>query len=58
MRRSGTVEAIRGGAEAEAIGNKLGNSFGSSAFLQKTYAPTDMATVLQVDEARRKGRKK
>jgi hypothetical protein len=57
MRRSGTVEAIRGGADAEAIGSKLGNSFGSNSFLQKTYAPTDLETVKQVDEARKKGRK-
>jgi len=58
FRRSGTVEAIRGGATAEEIGNKLANDFGSSRFLQKTYAPTDHATVLKVDEARRKARRK
>jgi hypothetical protein len=57
FRRSGAVEAIRGGASAEHIGTKLANDFGSSAFLQKTYAPVDLATVREVDAARRKGRK-
>jgi hypothetical protein len=57
FRRSGAVEALRGGASAEHIGTKLANDFGSSAFLQKTYAPVDLATVREVDAARRKGRK-
>ena len=57
FRRSGAVEAIRGGADAEAVGTKLANDFASSAFLQKTYAPVDLATVRKADQARRKGRK-
>lgn len=58
FRRSGTVEARRGGASNETIGDKLANDFASSANLRKTYAPVDLATVRQVDAARRKGRNK
>lgn len=56
FRRSGAVEALRGGASAELIGNKLANDFASSANLQKTYAPVDLAAVREADKARRKGR--
>jgi hypothetical protein len=58
FRRSGAVEALRGGASAELIGSKLANDFASSANLQKTYAPVDLATVRQADAARHKGRNK
>jgi hypothetical protein len=57
FRRSGAVEALRGGASAELIGNKLANDFASSANLQKTYAPVDLAAVREADRARRKGRR-
>jgi hypothetical protein len=56
FRRSGAVEGLRGGASAELIGNKLAN-FASSANLQKTYAPVDLAAVRQADAARRRARK-
>jgi hypothetical protein len=56
FRRSGTVEAIRGGASAEVIANKLGNDFATSTNLQKTYAPVDLAAVREADKARKKGR--
>ncbi|WP_424363563.1 tyrosine-type recombinase/integrase [Methylocystis parvus] len=56
FRRSGAVEALRGGAGAEEIGTKLANDFASSANLQKTYAPVDLETVRKVDEARKRGR--
>ena len=58
FRRSGGVEALRGGASAEVIGNKLANDFATSANLQKTYAPVDLATVRQADAARLKARNK
>lgn len=58
FRRSGAVEALRGGASAEGVGTKLANDFASSAHLQKTYAPVDLETVRKVDEARRRGRNK
>lgn len=56
FRRSGAVEALRGGASAEGVGAKLANDFASSANLQKTYAPVDLATVRQADAARKRGR--
>ncbi|MDJ0449212.1 hypothetical protein [Methylocystis sp. JR02] len=57
FRRSGAVEALRGGAGAEQIGTKLANDFATSANLQKTYAPVDLETVRKVDEARKRARK-
>ena len=56
MRRSGAVEARRGGASDQAIGNKLGNAFASNRMINETYGPTDLATVRQVDAARRLAR--
>jgi len=58
FRRSGTVEAKRGGATVEMIGDKLANDFASSSNLRKTYAPVDLASVRQADAARRKARNK
>jgi hypothetical protein len=56
MRRSAGVEALIGGASAEGIGAKLGNSIGVSKALQRTYLPTQPEVVSQVDEARTVGR--
>lgn len=58
MRRSGAVEARRGGASDQAIGNKLGNAFATNKMINETYGPADLATVRQVDEARRIARTK
>ena len=58
FRRSGTIEAKRGGSSVEVIGTKLANNFATSAHLQETYAPVDLATVRQADAARRKARNK
>jgi hypothetical protein len=57
FRRSGTVEAVRGGAEGGQIAAKMANQFDKSAFLRKTYAPVDLASVRAADEARKRGRK-
>jgi hypothetical protein len=57
FRRSGTVEAIRGGAEGGQIAAKMANQFDKSAFLRKTYAPVDLQAVRAADEARKRGRK-
>lgn len=57
FRRSGTVEAIRGGAENGQIAAKMANQFDKSSFLRKTYAPVDLGAVRAADEARRRGRK-
>ncbi len=43
MRRSGAVEARRGGASDEAIGNKLGNAFATNKMINETYGATDLA---------------
>jgi hypothetical protein len=58
MRRSGTIEAKRGGATKEAIGEKLGNAFATSKLINDTYGSTDVEVVRQVDEARRLARTK
>lgn len=58
FRRSGAVEAIRGGVEAEQLASKMANDLDTSKALHKTYAPVDLATARQVDEARRRGRRK
>jgi hypothetical protein len=57
FRRSGAVEALRGGASAEVIGTKLANDFATNTFLQKTYTTVDIETVRKADEARRRGRR-
>lgn len=58
FRRSGAVEAIRGGVEAEQLAAKMANDLNTSKALHKTYAPVDMTTARKVDEARRKGRRR
>jgi hypothetical protein len=57
FRRSGAIEALRGGATPEGISAKLANDFATNANLQRTYAPVDLAKVRQVDAARKRGRK-
>jgi hypothetical protein len=58
MRRSGTVEAVAGGATALGLAAKLANSINRSNTLHKTYAPGDVDTVRDVDDARIRGRRK
>jgi hypothetical protein len=58
MRRSGTVEAVAGGATALGLAAKLANSINRSNALHKTYAPGDVDTVRDVDDARIRGRRK
>ncbi len=57
FRRSGTVEAMRGGAAAGQISAKMANAFDQSKALQKIYAPVDLAAVRAADEARKKARR-
>ena len=56
MRRSGTLEAIAGGAEGFALAAKMANSIEHSNALHRTYAPADEVAVQNVDEARLRGR--
>ena len=58
MRRSGTIEAIAGGADITIVAAKMANSLDRSSELHRTYAPVDLAAVRNADEARSKGRRK
>ncbi|NVO13514.1 MAG: tyrosine-type recombinase/integrase [Rhodoplanes sp.] len=58
FRRSGAVEAIVGGAGAEALSHAMGNTLSSSNALFATYVPVNVATLRSVTEARRTGRTK
>jgi hypothetical protein len=58
MRRSGTVEAVAGGANAIGIASKMANSIGQSNALHKTYSPVSLEAVLNTDAARLAGRRK
>jgi hypothetical protein len=58
MRRSGTVEAVAGGATGMGLAAKMANSIDRSNTLHKTYAPVDVDTVRDVDDARVRGRRK
>jgi hypothetical protein len=58
MRRSGTVEAIAGGADAIGLSAKMANSIGRSNRLHKAYAPVEIEAVRNTDEARVQGRRK
>ena len=58
FRRSGAVEAITGGADAENLSRAMGNTLSSSNALFDTYVPVDQAMLKGVAEARRRGRAK
>lgn len=58
MRRSGTVEAIAGGATGVGLAAKMANSIDRSNTLHKTYAPVEIEAVRDVDEARKRGRRR
>ncbi|WP_137388001.1 hypothetical protein [Rhodoligotrophos defluvii] len=58
FRRSGAVEAIAGGAEAEQLSRAMGNSLSASNSLFETYVPVKHGIVREVTQARKKGRRK
>lgn len=58
MRRSGTVEAIAGGADGLGLAAKMANSIDRSNTLHRTYAPVEIEAVRDVDDARVRGRRK
>jgi integrase len=58
FRRSGAVEAIAGGANAEELAHAMGNTLSASNALFATYVPVNQATLRTVLEARRRGRTK
>lgn len=57
FRRSGAVEAIAGGAQAEQLAHAMGNTLSASNALFATYVPVNKASIQAVMEARRKGRR-
>jgi hypothetical protein len=57
MRRSGAVEATRGGAPAEQLSQKMANTLSASNRLQQVYNPVDVPTVRKVDAARESARR-
>lgn len=58
IRRSGAVEAIAGDAAPDDLAHAMGNTLSASNELFDTYAPVQMATVIQVHDARKKGRRR
>jgi len=57
FRRSGAVEAITGEASPAALSHAMGNTLSATNALFATYVPVTVATINQVAEARRKGRR-
>ena len=57
MRRSGVIEAFAGGAMAQDISEKFGNSLDRSTFLFRTYNPVDLVKVKNADAKRLAGRR-
>jgi hypothetical protein len=58
FRRTGAVEAIVGGAKSEQVAHAMGNTLSASNALFATYVPVNVATLREVMEARRTGRRK
>ena len=58
LRRTGAVEAIAGGTNAEKLAHAMGNTLNASNQLFATYVPVNVATLRDVMQARRAGRSK
>lgn len=58
FRRSGAIEAIVGGSGAEHLSHAMGNTLSASNALFKIYAPVNLASIREVQAARRLGRPK
>lgn len=58
LRRSGAVEAIAGGANAEQLSHAMGNTLSASNALWTTYVPVNLTSLEAVAKARREGRRK
>src|SRR5215831_5460049 len=56
FRRSGAVEGVAGGVEAEVLAGKMANTIDKNKELQATYLPNSAAVVRLADEARVRGR--
>ena len=58
FRRSGATEALAGNATPEKLSKKMVNTLSESNRLHATYAPVQLASVRDVDAARKRGRAK
>lgn len=58
MRRSGTIEAFSGGADAKDVSAKLANDINVNNALFRAYNPVSLQAVQNTDAARRKGRRR
>jgi hypothetical protein len=58
FRRTGSAEALAGGAKPESLSTKMANTLSAWNRLHKTYGPVMLASVREVDEARKAGRSK
>jgi hypothetical protein len=58
FRRSGAIEALVGGADAETISAKMANTLSVSNELHHTYLPVEISKVREADQARITGRRK
>ena len=56
FRRSGSVEALEGGASPHELQSKMTNTLASSSSLYQTYSPNMLGTVRGVDVSRLRGR--
>jgi len=56
FRRSGSVEALEGGASPHELQSKMANTLASSSSLYQTYSPNMLGTVRGVDVSRLRGR--
>jgi hypothetical protein len=57
LRRWGATEVLAGDATPEKLSSKMANSLSASNRLHKTYAPVQLASVRDVDAARKAGRR-
>ncbi|HET6928413.1 MAG TPA: hypothetical protein VFI48_16295, partial [Hyphomicrobiaceae bacterium] len=58
FRRSGATEALAGNVPPEKLSSKMANTLSASNRLHRTYAPVQLASVRDADDARRLGRAK
>jgi len=58
FRRSGATEALAGNVPPEKLSSKMANTLSASNRLHRTYAPVQLVSVRDADDARKVGRAK
>jgi hypothetical protein len=58
FRRSGAIETLAGNVSPEKLSKKMANTLSASNRLHHTYAPVQLASVRDADDARKLGRAK